>query len=117
MVNSKVNFKKLSASICLAVFCLLVLPIAALALSLDEAKAKGLVGEEPTGYLGVVSASPEATQIAQDINAKRRQKYQQIAQQNGTAVAAVEALAGKKAIEGTPPGQYVKSDSGSWVKK
>jgi uncharacterized protein YdbL (DUF1318 family) len=34
-----------------------------------------------------------------------------------SSVDAVEALAGKKAIERTPPGQYVRLPSGQWVKK
>ncbi|MBN8550522.1 MAG: YdbL family protein [Deltaproteobacteria bacterium] len=108
--------KKAYRVLLLAVVAVL-LPLSVFALSLDEAKAKGLVGEEPSGYLGVVVASPDATQVVQEINAKRRQKYQQIAAQNGTAVAAVEALAGQKAIESTPAGQYVKAANGSWVKK
>lgn len=89
----------------------------AFALSLEEAKSKGLVGEEPSGYLGVVAGSSDAGALAQEINSKRRERYQEIAKQNGTAVSAVEALAGKKAIENTPPGQYVKTPAGSWAKK
>lgn len=108
--------KKYARLVCLLVLCTL-LPVTGFGLSLEEAKLKGMVGEEQSGYLGAVVASPEATQVVNEINAKRREKYQQIAKQNGTPVATVEALAGKKAIENTPPGGFIKSPSGSWVKK
>jgi len=86
---------------------------------LDAAKAAGWVGERPDGYLGVVSASapPAAKQLVEDINAKRKLKYAQIAQQNGTAVDTVAALAGAKLIERTPAGQYVMGVDVRWQKK
>lgn len=89
------------------------------AISLHEAKAQGLVGEQPNGYLGQVqgSASAEVTAMMNSINAMRKQEYQAIARRNGTELSVVEALAGKKAIEQTPAGQYVKLPSGRWLKK
>lgn len=86
------------------------------ALSLEQAKAKGSVGEQSDGYLGVREDSPEASLMAAQINARRREEYRKIAEKNGTSVASVEALAGQKAIAETPPGQYV-SKNGEWVKK
>jgi uncharacterized protein YdbL (DUF1318 family) len=115
VLKTSPSFRISKAIVTFALSCLI--PASAFALSLEQAKAGGMVGEEPTGYLGVVSVTAEASQLAQDINAKRRERYQQIAKENGTPVSAVEALAGKKAIENTPPGQYVKSASGSWIKK
>lgn len=88
----------------------------AFALSLDEAKAKGLVGEKPDGYLGAVAASPEVDSLVSDINSKRRAKYQEIAKKNGASIQSVEVLAGEKAIENTAKGQYVQ-DNGAWRKK
>jgi len=35
----------------------LLFSVAALALELDDAKNMGLIGEQPNGYLGLVSAS------------------------------------------------------------
>lgn len=89
------------------------------AISLHEAKAQGLVGEQPDGYLGLVkgSASADVKAMMKRINAARRQEYQAIARRNGTELNVVEALAGKKAIERTPAGEYVKLPSGKWVKK
>ncbi len=89
----------------------------ALALDLDTAKAQGLVGEQPDGYLGVVQATPAAVELAADINAQRRAAYERIARDNGIPVSQVAALAGQKAIDRTPRGGYVKTPGGQWVRK
>lgn len=96
---------------------LLVCSSLAMALDVGGAKAQGLVGEQPDGYLGVVKATPEAVSLAADINAKRREAYDAIAKKNGTTLDQVATLAGQKAIEKTPPGSYVKAPNGQWVKK
>lgn len=91
--------------------------VTAFSLELDAAKAGGLVGEQPSGYLAAVGTpTPEVTALVNDINAKRKTAYQDIARRNGTALDAVEQLAGKKAIEKTPTGQYVRLPSGEWAK-
>ena len=87
----------------------LALPVMALSLDeaknqLDEAKSQGLVGEKPTGYLGVVSAGGNAAAIVEAINQARRTEYARIAEKHGIPVAEVEAVAGKKALERTPRG-------------
>ena len=89
------------------------------AIDLQSAKSQGLVGEQPNGYLGLVkaSASGDVKAMMEDINAKRKQEYQSIAQRNKTELSVIEALAGKKAIERTAAGQYVKLPSGQWTKK
>jgi uncharacterized protein YdbL (DUF1318 family) len=94
-------------------------PAAVSAASLEQAKAQGLVGERANGYLGVVAgnAPPDVKALVADVNQKRRQEYQAIAQRNNTSLNAVEALAGKKAIDLTPAGQFVQLPSGQWVKK
>lgn len=95
----------------------MALSLSAFALTLEEAKSQGLVGEQPSGYLGVVGAStPVLDTLVKDINQKRRSAYEAIAQRNGTQLGAVEQLAGKKAIEQTPAGQYVRLPSGEWVR-
>jgi uncharacterized protein YdbL (DUF1318 family) len=89
------------------------------AMSLQDAKAQGLLGEQPNGYLGLVksNASPEVKALMNNINAQRKQEYRSIAKRNNTKLNVVEALAGKKAMERTPPGQYIRSPSGQWSKK
>jgi len=95
----------------------LLVSLPAMALSLDEAKAKGLVGERINGYLGAVSPSQtEAQALVDDVNLKRRQAYEEIAKRNRTDVRAVETLAGEKAIQNTKPGNFIEGPGG-WVKK
>jgi hypothetical protein len=98
---------------------LFIAAFSANAMDLQEAKSAGWLGEQLDGYLGVVTnnAPPEAQAIANDINAKRKAKYQQLATQNGIDLKAVSTLAGQKAIEKTPAGYYIQNASGQWVKK
>lgn len=89
----------------------------AFALSVDEAKTKGLVGEKANGYLGSVNpVNAEAQALIDDVNQKRRQAYEDIAKRNGTHVRAVETLAGEKAVQNTKPGNFVEGPGG-WIKK
>ena len=94
-----------------------------LALSLNEAmsalpaaKAAGQLGEQPDGYLGVVSPAGNAAAIARQINDARRQEYQRLAGENNIQLRDVESMAGKKALERTPDGQYIMLN-GVWMKK
>jgi hypothetical protein len=102
---------------------LLSLSLPALALNLNEAmsalgdaKTSGQLGEMPNGYLGVVRAGGQAAEIAQLINQARRAEYQKLATQNGIQLSDVEAIAGQKAIDKTPAGQYIQLE-GKWQRK
>lgn len=83
---------------------------------LDDVKQQGLVGETPTGYLAVVRAEGQAKEVVEAINDARREEYERIAEKHDIPVTEVETVAGKKAIEKTPDGQYIKVN-GNWVKK
>lgn len=83
---------------------------------LDSAKQQGLVGETPTGYLDVVKADGNARGIVEAINKARRDEYARIAEKHDIPVTQVETVAGQKALEKTPLGQYILVD-GTWVKK
>jgi uncharacterized protein YdbL (DUF1318 family) len=98
---------------------LLLLPLTAWALTLDEAKQDGLVGEDASGYIAAVSTKPskEVKALVDDINARRRAEYERIAAANGINVEDVEKLAGKKAIEKSPSGDYVRLPGEDWRKK
>jgi uncharacterized protein len=103
-------------SVWAAILSFLVAP-SIFALSLDDAKVQGLVGEKTTGYLGVINSSnAEARALVEDVNQKRRQAYDEIAKRNRTELRSVETLAGEKAIQNTKPGNYVEGPGG-WVKK
>ena len=75
-------------------FILLVLtPLLAFGVTLDDAKQQGLLGERPDGYLGLVkpSASFKTVELMEDINRKRRDVYKGIAEKNNTTLSFVEA--------------------------
>jgi uncharacterized protein len=92
---------------------------AAFAQSLDEAKASGLIGEKRDGYIGLVqSSAPQAVvQLIEDVNRQRRERYQQIARENGINVDQVAQLAYARAVEATKSGHYVEDANGRWVRK
>jgi uncharacterized protein YdbL (DUF1318 family) len=74
---------------------MLAIALPALALDLDEARAKGAVGERSDGYVAAVKDHPsdEVKQLVDEVNAKRRAYYEEIAGRNG---APVEAAAGRR---------------------
>ena len=84
--------------------------------ALGQAKAQGLVGEQPNGYLGVVSSTSDSEAVVKLINDARRAEYSRMAKQNNIAVADIEAIAGQKAIERTASGHFILLD-GKWVNK
>ena len=84
--------------------------------SLTQAKTSGLLGEQPNGYLGVVRARGDAAEIARLINDARRAEYLRLAKNNNIQLADVETMAGKKALDRTPSGQYIQLN-GRWLKK
>ena len=103
----------------LAIFttCLLLIAQPAYSIDLQTAKDQGLVGETTSGYLAAVkSPSAEVSALIDNINSKRKEKFKEIAERNNTSLESVEQLAGKKAIEKSAPGSYVKVGS-SWQQK
>jgi uncharacterized protein YdbL (DUF1318 family) len=91
----------------------------AFAISLDAAKAQGLVGERLDGYISAVSSNPsgEVTGLVSSINAARKAEYNKIAAKNGQPLSVVEKLAAAKLIERTGSGEYYMDKGGNWVKK
>jgi len=90
------------------------------AIDLDSAKAQGLVGEQVTGYVGIVTSSPtpELKKMVDDINLRRRASYQEIAAKtSGASLKAVEKLAAEKLIAKASSGHYIQNAAGQWVKK
>lgn len=86
--------------------------------ALDDALRSGQVGETPRGYVAPVKApSGSITKLINDINARRRAEYANIAKRNNLTLQQVEALVGKKIIGRAPAGTYYQDDSGSWRRK
>ncbi|OEY65359.1 YdbL family protein [Marinobacter sp. X15-166B] len=107
-------------SACVLALCL---SLPALAMSLEEAKnalesakRQGLVGETPSGYLAAVGADARSRAIAEAINSARRDAYAKIAEKNRIEINQVETLAGQKAVDKTPAGQYIQVN-GRWIRK
>jgi len=93
-------------------------PALAYAEGLDNAKADGWVGETANGYAGLVKATAPAAvrQQVPDVNTRRRGQYERIAKQNGIRLQPVELLTGKKAIQKTAAGGWIKLN-GAWQQK
>lgn len=108
-------------------FCAAIVLIVAFATStvfaaemtLNAAKTQGVVGEQADGYLAPVQSSAPANvqALIRDVNAKRRAEYQRIAKANNITLADVQSLAGRKAIQRTAPGNFIRQDDGSWRRK
>ncbi len=105
---------------------LLVVPLAGFAaLSLDEARAQGLVGEDWTGYVAPISAKPstEILALVSDVNAKRHAVYADIARKSSTSqdpvsVDDVGRLSAGKLFDKSPPGTYIRTGADQpWTKK
>lgn len=87
------------------------------ALSLDEAKNQGLVGEQLNGYLGVVRASGEARSLSDSINKKRRAAYADKARKAGVDINVIEIRIGERLIQRAAKGHYIQNSNGQWSKK
>ncbi|WP_198780137.1 YdbL family protein [Shewanella putrefaciens] len=108
---------KLLQLLTLSFLSLSLLSLSAFAMSLQEAKSQGYLGEQANGYLGLVKANPEAKAVMDDVNNKRRAHYETIAKKNKLSAADVAKLAGEKAIAATDKGNYVQDAKGKWIKK
>ncbi len=88
-------------------------------IDLERAKDQGLVGEKADGYVGIVVAQTNSLvqALVNQVNAKRRAAYEEIAKKNGTSVDAVARLAGEKLIERAAQGEWVTDADGVWRKK
>ena len=113
--NNRKKLKHTKLTIILTAIALLFSSVA-LALTLDEAKQRGLVGEQTNGYLGAVVQQDDVLSLIADINAQRKIKYAEVADKNNITLPVVEKLAAKKAYERTENGHLLLVD-GEWVKK
>lgn len=111
--------RKFLRMLALSITALTMLALPALAETLDGARAKGLIGERPDGYVGAVgAATPDLQALIDSINTGRRAKYEGIAKQKGVPVEQIGALTAEKIIqENLQPGWYYMDASGNWIKK
>lgn len=84
----------------------------------DAAKARGDVGEQSDGYIGVRSgADPAVAAAVEHINAGRRQAYASAASSTGVTIEAASAAAARQLIARVPAGQYFRTPEGVWARK
>lgn len=89
------------------------------ALSLQEAKARGLVGERRDGYVGYVVTPPgaEVKVVVKDVNNKRRAKFTDTAKRNNLHTDQVAQRFYQRAVAATASGHYYQDAGGAWLKK
>lgn len=107
--------KKATLSLLSGILLLLSVPLQAL--TLDEARRSGQVGETLSGYVAAVVQDSETQALVKRINAARFESYQQLAQRNNLNVDDVARLAGQKLVARAQPGEYVRGINGQWLRK
>jgi uncharacterized protein YdbL (DUF1318 family) len=94
-MESGMNKSKLFCSFLVAVFAL-TFSQSVMALDLKSARSQGIIAEQADGYVKVVKSSPEATQLASEVNSARKQEYQRISKENGQPVDVVGKIAAQE---------------------
>ncbi|ELX8378277.1 YdbL family protein [Providencia vermicola] len=95
-----------------------VFVFSAVALTVEQAKKQGLVGETLSGYLAVVDTNnATADKLVAQINHEREIKYSEIAKKNNLQTRDVGKIAGQKLVERADSGEYVRGINGQWLKK
>lgn len=87
---------------------------------IEAAKAAGIIGERIDGYLGIVedgAVDASLRRRVNEINAKRRAAYDELADDSEATAAQVARLTGEKLVERAASGEYVLTDEGVWVRK
>ncbi|ERH66930.1 hypothetical protein N172_00900 [Pantoea dispersa EGD-AAK13] len=87
------------------------------ALTLDQARQQGRVGETLSGYIAARQQDDETLALVKRINDGRSQQYQRVAQQNNLTTAEVARIAGEKLVNRAGSGEYVRGINGQWVQK
>ena len=87
--------------------------------AVDNAKARGVVGEQGDGFLGFVAAStdPALAAAVAEINAGRMQAYRDAAMRTGVTPEAAGQATAQQLFSRLPAGQYFKPVDGNWVRK
>ena len=101
----------------IALIVALLLAPSAWALTLDEARQQGRVGETLSGYVAARQQDNETLALVKRINEGRMQQYQGVAQQNNLSASEVARIAGEKLVNRAGSGEYVRGINGQWLKK
>ncbi|MFT4270872.1 MAG: YdbL family protein [Pantoea sp.] len=87
------------------------------ALTLDQARQQGRVGETLSGYIAARQQDSETLALVKRINEGRSQQYQRVAQQNNLTSGEVARIAGEKLVDRAGAGEYVQGINGQWLRK
>lgn len=79
------------------------------------ARAAGQVGEQPDGYLGVVSGGADVRALVNNINIQRKAAYTQKASASGATVEQLAFTSGCNLIAQTQPGEKYRTPGGDWA--
>lgn len=79
------------------------------------ARSAGQVGEQPDGYLGVVSGGGEVRALVNKINIQRKAAYTQKATESGATVEQMAFTSGCNLIAQTAPGEKYRTPGGAWA--
>ena len=101
----------------IAVILVLLLVPSAWAVSLDEARQQGRVGETLSGFIAARQQDDETLALVKRINDGRTQQYQRVAQQNNLTTSEVARIAGEKLVSRAGSGEYVRGINGQWLRK
>lgn len=88
-----------------------------MALTLNDARTQGRVGETLNGYLVALKNDTETQTLVKKINEARSASYQQLAETNHIPVDQVAKMAGQKLVDRAKPGEYVQGINGKWLQK
>jgi len=80
-------------------------------------KAKGVVGENNSGYLEFLEGQREQAEVIEAENRDRRQVYEAIAKQQSTTVEVVGVHRAAQISEKAEPGDWLEDADGRWYRK
>jgi uncharacterized protein YdbL (DUF1318 family) len=102
-----------------ATLLLLLVSTQSFALTMDQAKTQGLIGETNSGYLASVKANPSAAVAAviRSINQKRKAAFTSKAAKAGVSVSVMAKRVAQRLYQKAAPGNYLQTSAGKWYKK
>ena len=102
-----------------AAFGVLCAPSPALAQSLDELRAQGVVAERFDGYLELRQRNAPAAVKArvEQVNAKRKAIYEKRAREQGVKAGQVARVYAKEILEDAPKGTFFRQENGAYLQK
>ena len=82
-----------------------------------ELKTKGIIGENSKGYLEFRGNSTEKKNVVEAENKDRKTVYTRIAEQQGTTPELVGKRRAIRIAKKAGPGDWLRDESGKWVRK